>query len=429
MLTSASGNGSITLRDPFGASALVIDGTSASATYTGAISGSGGITKNGLSTQTLSGANTYSGATTVNGGNLILNNGSSSAYNAIGSGTITLNFGNLGNSSVRVAAGGTINYPPTVIGGFIRGSDGRHNIKSVTSFNGTTFAVDSALTVDNPLALNNVINSGNLTSNDSLTWDGGVNSSAGTFTINAKTSVSSFENNGIINIERGGALTNSNTNLVSGGGGRIIINPNGQLSLDASELHLNGSLLVNNGIIRGTTNVNFGALAKGAGEYGEVNVTDGGRFSPGNSPGTVTTGSTTWNSGGNYLVEISDALIASDHDFWSINGKLNLNASSAHPFTISLASIDDLIFDASRDYIWPILHASDGIAGFDPADISLDTSAFNNNPGAGHFSIESTSTDLLVHFSAVPEPTALAIFAAAGALGLRRRRICKESRR
>jgi hypothetical protein len=55
--------------------------------------------------------------------------------------------------------------------------------------------------------------------------------------------------------------------------------------------------------------------------------------------------------------------------------------------------------------------------------------AFKNNPGAGHFSIESTSTDLLIHFSAVPEPTALAIFAAAGALGLRRRRIFKESRR
>src|SRR5882672_3646887 len=152
MLTSALGNGSITLRDPFGGSALVIDGTSAAATYTGDISGSGGITKNGLSTQTLSGANTYSGATAVNGGNLILTNGSSSAYNANGTGTITLNFGNLGLSSLRVAGGGTINYPPTVIGGFIRGSDGNHNLKGVTSFNGTTFAVDSALTQENPLA-------------------------------------------------------------------------------------------------------------------------------------------------------------------------------------------------------------------------------------------------------------------------------------
>ena len=40
------------------------------------------------------------------------------------------------------------------------------------------------------------------------------------------------------------------------------------------------------------------ALAKGAGRYGEIIVTDGGKFSPGNSPGTVSTGSTTWNSNG-----------------------------------------------------------------------------------------------------------------------------------
>src|SRR5205085_6495696 len=138
--------------------------------------------------------------------------------------------------------------PPTVIGGFIRGSDGKHNIKNVASFNGTTFAVDSALTVDNPLALNNVANSGNLTSNASLTWDGGVNTSAGTLTINNDIRVSSFENNGVINIPRKALLTNSSTNLVSGGGGRI--NIDGEMDLVSSELHLNGSLLVNNGLIK-----------------------------------------------------------------------------------------------------------------------------------------------------------------------------------
>jgi autotransporter-associated beta strand protein len=434
MLTSAAHNGSITLRDPFGASALVIDGTSAAATYTGAISGSGGITKNGPSTQTLSGANTYSGATTVNGGTLILTNGSSASYNANGTGQITLNFGNLGNSSLRVNGGGTIHYPPTVIGGFIRGN-GNHDIKNVTSFNGTTFGVDSAITQDNQLALNNVVNSGNFTNNDLLTWDGGVNSSAGTFTINSEARVSSFENNGVIAIHRRGLLTNSNTNLVSGGGSRIIIEEQGSLDLGKSELHLNGSLLVNNGLIRGRTNVNFGALAKGAGEYGEVNVTDGGRFSPGNSPGSVTTGSTTWNSGGNYLVEIADVLTnpGTGWDSWNINGILNISAASSinGHFTISLSSLDSIAanFDNTLDYTWPILHASDGIAGFDLSELALDTSAFKNNLGTGHFSIESTSTDLLVHFSPVPEPSALVICVAAGALGLRRRQIHTESQR
>src|SRR6185369_17583794 len=101
------------------------------------------------STQTLFGANTYSGATTVNAGSLILNSGASAAYNANATGQITLNFGNLGNSSLRVSNGGTIHYPPTVIGGFIRGSNGNHDISSVASFNGTTFAVDSAINQNN----------------------------------------------------------------------------------------------------------------------------------------------------------------------------------------------------------------------------------------------------------------------------------------
>jgi hypothetical protein len=87
--------------------------------------------------------------------------------------------------------------------------------------------------------------------------------------------------------------------------------------------------LVNNGTIAGTTNVNFGSLAKGSGVYGAVNVTDGGKFSPGNSPGAVTTGSTTWNSGGTYTVEIADALAGPGigWDLWTIAGDLLVNPS------------------------------------------------------------------------------------------------------
>ncbi len=415
-LTSAAGNGSIALRDPVGGSALVISGTGANATYTGSISGSGGITKNGPSTQTLSGPNSYSGPTTVNAGALILTNGSSASYNANGTGHITLNFGNLGHSSLRVAGGGTIEYPPTVIGGFLRGSDGSHQIRFVNSFNGTTFAVDSALTQDDPLALNNVTNSGNFTNNDTLTWNGGVNTSAGRFTVNSTAMVSSFENNGLLTIARRSILGNSDTHLVSGGGSRIIIEEQGELELTKSELHLNGSLLVNNGLIRGTTNVNFGALAKGGGEYGEVNVTDGGRFSPGNSPGSVTTGSTTWNSGGSYVVELADALADSGHDFWQVEGQLILNASSEKPFIVSLASLDGLHFDATRNYSWTILHSSGGIMGFDDPQIAFDTSAFKDPIGAGGFSLETTASDIVIRFSAVPEPTTSGLIALAAAL-------------
>ena len=213
--------------------------------------------------------------------------------------------------------------------------------------------------------------------------------------------------------------------MILGGGSRTFIgsvdSPGGTLNVGATSLELNGALLVNNGTITGTTNVNFGSLAKGSGTYGAINVTDGGRFSPGNSPGTVTTGSTTWNSGGDYLVEISDALLSSGRDFWSVEGELHLNSSFAHPFTISLASTDGLIFDPTHDYTWPILHATDGIEGLDPSSIALETSAFKNNLDTSRFTLESTPNDLIIHFSAVPEPISLAVFCFAGIFAAHRR--------
>jgi hypothetical protein len=159
-------------------------------------------------------------------------------------------------------------------------------------------------------------------------------------------------------------------------------------------------------------------LAKGSGKYGPINVTDGGKFSPGNSPGTVTTGSTNWNSGGGYVVEIGN----SQHDQWLINGQLTLAASPQHPFTISLASLDDLLFDNTHDYTWPILHADAGIIGLDQSALALDTSGFKSSIGGGDFSLQSSDTDLVVHFSAVPEPAVMGLVAVAACVARRKRR-------
>jgi hypothetical protein len=109
-------------------------------------------------------------------------------------------------------------------------------------------------------------------------------------------------------------------------------------------------------------------------------------------------------------------------DFWQVDGILNIDASAAHPFTISLASIDGLIFDHTLDHTWAILHADGGIVGFDPAELLLDASEFKNNRGGGQFSIENTATDLSIHFSSVPEPVFLAAFTLIPLATLRRRR-------
>ena len=78
---SITGAGNITL----GSGTLTSGGNNSSMTFSGVISGTGGITKAGTGTLTLSGANLHSGLTTVSGGTLVYG-----ANDALGTGGITI---------------------------------------------------------------------------------------------------------------------------------------------------------------------------------------------------------------------------------------------------------------------------------------------------------------------------------------------------
>jgi autotransporter-associated beta strand protein len=92
-----AGAGTVTL----GSATLTAGGDNTSTTFSGVLSGTGGLTKAGAGTLTLAGANTYTGATTIDAGTLLVG-----AANALPSG-----------SAVIVAAGATLdlnNFDDTI---------------------------------------------------------------------------------------------------------------------------------------------------------------------------------------------------------------------------------------------------------------------------------------------------------------------------
>ncbi len=98
-------------------------------------------------------------------------------------------------------------------------------------------------------------------------------------------------------------------------------------------LELNGALLVNNGTITGTVNVNYGSLAKGTGTYDVVNVNEGGVYSPGNSPGINVAASVNFQNGSftsgapRLIMELGGTTPGTQYDQLHVTGGLALNGT------------------------------------------------------------------------------------------------------
>ena len=124
-------------------------------TYSGVISGTGGLAKSGSGTLTLTGANTFSGATSITGGLLRLNGSAANSAFTVSGGTLT---GNATVGALTISSGGTLspgNSPGTTNAGNTEWAGGgsftfevNQGTSAVAGTNYDLLAISGSLTIN-----------------------------------------------------------------------------------------------------------------------------------------------------------------------------------------------------------------------------------------------------------------------------------------
>jgi autotransporter-associated beta strand protein len=397
-VTSATGNRFLTNNIGSGKILIMKDidiNTDVSSPRTLTIAGSGdtiisGIIANGNGAQanrititntgvtTLSGNNTYTGVTTLSAGMTVF-----------------------ANTSAKTAAMATAAASASVglgVGG--AGYYSSANVDSLFSGNLTGFSMDAASGV-------------------------GIDTTAGNFTYS--TSQNSTR-----------ALTKLGSNSLT-----LTGNSNyGATTVRAGTLVVNGTV----GGSGGLTVRNGGTLGGNGTVNKAVIVESGGTLSPGNSPGALSQGATTLNGGGNYNWQVYDATMGQEGiGFDTINlttgSALTIASTDLSKFNINLWSLSGIApdvngnainFDNTQTYTWTLFATDQTIANFSADKFQINvasingTSGFSNALGGGLFSVElgDGNTDLVLRFTAVPEPATWLLLAGSltCVLVMRRRR-------
>ena len=471
-------NTTITLEDD-----VIID-DSGTFTLGGVISGTGGLTKTNSGTTTISVTNSYTGLTTVNEGTLVIDNSTGSARN-FGAGDIEINNGatlqttSTGGGQTRLQSrtitfdangGGTINFGGgnTRVGGttfvttggstnFITGA--AIDISTSAIYNVSDGTDDVDLQVSSIIQRSGITKNGNgtlsLTNTNNL-QSNAININAGTLEIAGAGKLINGSSDYSANINNDGIFKYNTTasqsfaSIISGTGAiekdnTSTLTLTGANSYSGNTTINNGTLIINGnqGSATGSMTINVSGTLGGSGTIGASLLTVNGVIAPGNSPGTLATGSQLWNDGGSYLWEINasnDAggTIGTDPgwDWLDITGTLDLSLLSTGGFTIDIDSLtsgniagDAVGFDTwtkgnpgDVDYSFIIASASAGISGFDATDFSFDSSGFSNGP-SWDWQIVLSGSDLVLEAYAVPEPSSTALLGLGGlALMLRRKR-------
>ena len=111
-----------------------------------------------------------------------------------------------------------------------------------------------------------------------------------------------------------------------------------------------------------------------------------------------------------------------------------MTSTPGSPFSIAVESIDPASgnpglanFNPAQPYSWTLVSAG-SISGFNPADFSFNTSAFQNSLGGGSFSMGQLGNSLTLNFVPVPEPGTWALLLAGVAVVAIGARVRKDAR-
>ncbi len=168
-----------------------------------------------------------------------------------------------------------------------------------------------------------------------------------------------------------------------------------------------GRLAVSGTNANSAVTVQNGASLAGTGQIGGLTVS--GLLAPGNSIGTLTAGSTTFNGGGSFELEIFDWLNTpgTGWDLLAVTGDLTLNNTALSPFTINLVSLANSTtpglstdWNQNQSFTNTFITYTGSLLGetFASSLFSLNTSGFQN-PVNGSFSITNVTGGLALLYT------------------------------